>query len=121
MSEGLLALAGAACSLVGSLFFLSAAVGLLRLPDFYSRAHAPAKAASLGLLFAVAGSILTHGERDTAFWLEKLLLTLFVLLTVPISTQMLVRGGAARAVPEAPQTRGAPTAEPVERLDEIGG
>ena len=50
MSDGVLPLAGALLSLAGSLFFLTAAVGLLRLPDFYTRAHAPTKAATLGLL-----------------------------------------------------------------------
>ena len=48
-----------------------------------------------------------------------MLLVLFVLLTVPISTQMLVRGAAARRVPQSPRTHGAPTGEPVERLDDV--
>ena len=117
MSEGLPALAGALLSLAGSLLFLAAAVGLLRLPDFYTRTHAPTKAASLGLLLAASGSILLHGGGDAAFWIEKALLVLFVLLTVPISTQMLIRGAVARGVPQARGTRGAPTAEPVDRVD----
>ena len=49
MSDGAFDLIGALLSLVGSLFFLTAAIGLLRLPDFYTRAHAPTKAATLGL------------------------------------------------------------------------
>jgi multicomponent K+:H+ antiporter subunit G len=117
MSEGVLPFAGAVLSLVGSLFFLSAAIGLLRLPDFYTRAHAPTKAATLGLLVAASGSILMYGGRDAAFWLEKVLLILFVLLTVPISTQMLVRGAAARGIPQTRSTVGTPTAGPVERLE----
>ena len=63
MSEAI-ALAGALMSLVGSLLFLAAAIGLLRLPDFYTRAHAPAKAATLGLLLVAVASMLTHGELD---------------------------------------------------------
>ncbi|MDJ0864675.1 MAG: monovalent cation/H(+) antiporter subunit G [Myxococcota bacterium] len=117
MSESALPLAGALLSLLGALLFLVSAIGLLRLPDFYTRAHAPAKAATLGLLLAAAGSILTYGLGDAAYWLEKVLLVVFVLITVPISTQMLVRGAAARGVPQAPHTRGAPTGEPIERLD----
>ena len=117
MSDGVTSLAGALLSLAGALFFLAAGVGLLRLPDFYTRAHAPTKAATLGLLLAAAGSILTYGERDAAFWLEKLLLTLFVLITVPVSTQMLVRGAAARGVEQARSTRGTPIAEPIERVE----
>jgi len=118
MSEGVVGLAGALLSLLGAMFFLAAVIGLLRLPDFYCRAHAPTKAATLGLLLSALGSILLFGQRDAAFVLEKLLLILFVLITVPISTQMLVRGAAARGVPQRPETLGRPTAGPVERLDD---
>jgi multicomponent K+:H+ antiporter subunit G len=119
MNDGFLAAAGAVISLVGALFFLSAAVGLLRLPDFYSRAHAPTKAATLGLLLIAAASILMYGESDAAFWLEEVLLVLFVLLTVPVSTQMLVRGAAARGIRQTRRTRGAPSVRPLERLDDV--
>ena len=114
MSEGALPLAGALLCLVGSFFCLASAVGLLRLPDFYSRAHAPTKAATLGLLLCALGSALVYGP----FWLEKLVLMLFVVLTAPVSAQLLVRGAAARRIPQAPSTRGMPTAGPVERLEE---
>jgi len=116
MNDSALSVLGAVLSLVGTLFFLSAAVGLLRLPDFYTRAHAPTKAATLGLLLVALGSIFVYGERDVGFWMEKTLLMLFVLLTVPVSTQMLVRGAAARRIPQTPRTSGTPTAEPIERV-----
>jgi multicomponent K+:H+ antiporter subunit G len=120
MSEGALPLTGALLSLAGSLFYLTAAVGLLRLPDFYTRAHAPTKAATLGLLLCALGSVLVYGNLDAASWLEKLLLVLFVLLTAPVSAQLLVRGAAARQVPQTPSTRGMPTAGPIERLEDVG-
>ena len=50
MSEDALSWVGALLSLLGALLFLAAAIGLLRLPDFYTRTHAPTKAATLGLL-----------------------------------------------------------------------
>ena len=118
MSDGAPALAGAVLSLLGALFFLAAVIGLLRLPDFYTRAHAPTKAATLGLLLSAFGSILLYGERDAAFVLEKGLLVVFVLLTVPVSTQMLVRGAAARGIPQAANTRGLATAGPIEALED---
>ena len=38
----------------GFLFFIATSVGVVRLPDFYCRMHAPTKAATLGLaLFAL--------------------------------------------------------------------
>ena len=115
MSESLPSIAGAVLSLLGALFFLVSAVGLLRLPDFYTRAHAPAKAATLGMLLAAAGSIVTDGLGDAAYWLEKVLLVLFVLITVPISTQVLVRSAVARGIPPTRGTKGAPITTPPAR------
>jgi len=120
MSDGVLPLAGALLSLAGSLFFLTAAIGLLRLPDFYTRAHAPTKAATLGLLLCASGSLLLYGTRSDTLWLEKLLLMLFVVLTAPVSAQLLVRGAAARGIPQTPNTQGAPTAGSIELVDDDG-
>ena len=108
MNEGVFAVVGALLALVGSLFFLTAAIGLLRLPDFYTRAHAPTKAATLGLLLCASGSVVLYGTRADPLWLEKILLMLFVVLTVPVSTQLLVRGAVSRNVAQAPATRGRP-------------
>jgi len=119
VSDAGLSLIGALLSLAGALFFLIAAVGLLRLPDLFTRAHAPTKAATLGMLLVAVGSVLLHGGGGAAIWLEKALLVLFVMLTMPISTQMLVRGAAARGVPQAPATQGAPISQPIERVDAI--
>ena len=120
MSDGALPLAGALLSLAGSLFFLTAAVGLLRLPDFYTRAHAPTKAATLGLLLCGSGSVLLYGTQSDTLWLEKLLLMLFVVLTAPVSAQLLVRGAAARRIPQTPSTQGTSTAGSIELLEDNG-
>jgi len=120
MSDDAFSIAGALLSLTGSLFFLTAAIGLLRLPDFYTRAHAPTKAATLGLLLCATGSVLLYGTRADSLWLEKVLLMLFVVLTAPVSTQLLVRGAVARNVAQTPTTRGTPTAGPIERLEGNG-
>jgi multicomponent K+:H+ antiporter subunit G len=120
MSDGVLPLAGALLSLAGSLFFLTAAIGLLRLPDFYTRAHAPTKAATLGLLLCASGSLLLYGAQSDTLWLEKLLLMLFVVLTAPVSAQLLVRGAAARRIPQAPNTQGSAMAGTIELLDDDG-
>ncbi len=107
MSE-LLLLLGAISSLVGALFFLAGAVGLLRFPDFYTRIHAPTKAATLGIMFMALGSSLVHFERGQAAWLEDLLLIIVIFLTVPVSSQMLLRGGAARGIEQDTRTEGEP-------------
>ena len=45
----------------GAAFFLAGTVGLLRLPDVYTRLHALTKADNLGLGLLVAGLILDEG------------------------------------------------------------
>jgi multicomponent Na+:H+ antiporter subunit G len=56
---------------VGSSFFVSGTVGVLRFPDVYSRLHALAKADNLGLGCVLAGLAL---EADTLAQALKLLL-----------------------------------------------
>ena len=60
--------------LAGLAFYLAGSIGLLRLPDLYSRLHALTKADNLGLGFLVAGllvlsdSLLT-GAKLVLIWL----------------------------------------------------
>ena len=117
MSDGALPLAGALLALAGALFFLIAAIGLLRLPDFYTRAHAPTKAATLGLLLCASGSVLLYGTQSDTLWLEKLLLMLFVVITAPVSAQLLVRGAVARRIPQIPSTQGTSITGSIELLE----
>lgn len=51
---------------VGLFFHLVAAVGVLRLPDFYTRLHAVSKAETLGVLCTLAAVILWVGPSLTA-------------------------------------------------------
>jgi multicomponent Na+:H+ antiporter subunit G len=44
----------------GVLLLAVSAVGLIRLPDFYSRAHAVTKSETLGLLFVLVGLVALH-------------------------------------------------------------
>jgi len=98
----------AICSLLGALLFLAGAIGLLRLPDFYTRLHAPTKAATLGIILIALGSTALHIGRDTNAWVEDTLIMLFIMLTTPVSSQLLARAAAARRVPQLEKTKGEP-------------
>lgn len=74
---------------VGAFFFLVGTLGILRLPDFYSRTHAATKCDTLG-----AGSILVAlavytGLESDAF--KILAIAAFVLLTSPTAGHALAR------------------------------
>ena len=76
--------------LVGAL----SAIGLLRLPDFYCRIHAPTKAATLGVMLLSLGAILRSLAQGNLVWVEDLAILVFLFLTIPVSSQVL--GRAAR-------------------------
>ncbi|QFT56334.1 MULTISPECIES: monovalent cation/H(+) antiporter subunit G [Microbulbifer] len=75
--------------LVGSLFGFSAALGLLRMPDFYTRMSTSGKAATLccGLLLGGVAAMF-HDTQVTARAVAALL---FLLFTVPIGVHMIAR------------------------------
>lgn len=89
MIADLMRVVGAVAVVAGSIFALLAAVGLLRLPDLYSRMHAASKAGVVGvglILFAMALVSL-----DGAVALRALLGILFLVLTTPVSAHLLAR------------------------------
>jgi multicomponent K+:H+ antiporter subunit G len=96
----------AAATLLGSFLFLASAIGLLRLPDFYTRVHSPTKAATLGVALLGFSSVVRSLPRQDLVWIEDLLIIGFLLLTVPVSSQLLLRAAARRGLPETPATRG---------------
>ena len=80
---GLLILAGA-FGLVGS-------VGLLKLPDPMTRMHAPTKATTLGVGGVLIASMLYFWVYEGTVTAHELLITLFLLLTAPITANFLAK------------------------------
>ncbi len=73
----------------GVFFTLVGAVGLLRLPDVYTRAHASSKADTLGAGFALAAVATTFGVSSAS--LKTLLLLAFVYVTAPTAAHAITR------------------------------
>jgi multicomponent Na+:H+ antiporter subunit G len=83
--------------LVGSGFTLTASIGLLRLPDLYTRMHAASKAGTLGscvVLLALA----VHAD-DPAISLRAFAGVVFFMLTVPISSHLLAKAAHGAGFP----------------------
>lgn len=91
-------------ALSGALFFLISAVGLLRLPDFFCRVHAPTKAATLGVMLLGLSAGMRSLSQGDLVWLEDLAILLFLFLTIPISSQVLARAARRGGVEQIPQT-----------------
>jgi multicomponent Na+:H+ antiporter subunit G len=88
---------------IGSLFGLLAAVGIVRFPDLYTRLHAASKAGAVGtglILLALAVVSL-----DMAVIIRSIIAILFVLLTTPLSAHLLARAGYMTGVKLADLTK----------------
>lgn len=78
----------AAMLLVAAFFSVVGAIGLVRLPDFFMRLHAPTKASTLGVGGVLLASMLVAAvEGRIAF--PELLITLFVFITAPVSANLM--------------------------------
>jgi multicomponent Na+:H+ antiporter subunit G len=83
--------------LIGSFFVFSAAVGVLRMPDVYTRMHAATKAGTLGSGVILVGVALV--AVDTAVFLRALAAVLFLIATTPIAAHLLGRAAYISGVP----------------------
>lgn len=73
----------------GAIFLLVSCVGLLRLPDFYTRAHAVGKAETLGSMLILMGLALYNGVSLVS--VKLLLILLIIAVTNPTATHALTR------------------------------
>ncbi len=102
--------------LVGSAFSLVAALGLLRLPDLYTRMHAASKAGTLGsgiLLLAIVVD-----SQEVAVATRAIAGIIFFLLTAPLAAHLLARAAYMVGVRPHPTTVYDDTEELL--LDDLG-
>ena len=97
MVDAIVNLLAAALILVGSFFALVGALGIVRLPDLYSRSHAASKAGTLGsglMLLAVAVV-----SEDGGVAARALAGIVFFILTAPVSAHLLMRAAYLAGYP----------------------
>ncbi|MEI4461170.1 monovalent cation/H(+) antiporter subunit G [Exiguobacterium indicum] len=86
-------------ALLGMGFSLVTALGLIRLPDVYTRAHAASKSATLGVMSILIGVIIYFVIEDGFFSSRVVLGILFVLITAPIGGHLIARAAYYSNVP----------------------
>jgi multicomponent K+:H+ antiporter subunit G len=106
----LLLVAAGLLTLIGSL-------GLLRLPDFYARIHPPTMGTTLGTGCVLIASMLVTSAIEQRPVVHELLITLFVVMTAPVTAMLLMRAAVFRAKRRHPQPEpgsdlGPPSAPP---------
>ena len=87
-----LVVVGAGFSLIGSL-------GLLRMPDFFTRLHGPSKATTIGMGSILLASALYMSVRGPGLSLHEFMISLFIAITTPVGSHLLAKAARHRRVP----------------------
>lgn len=87
----------AALVLLGAGMALLGATGLLRLPTFFERLHAPSIAATMGCWCIMHATVIYFSVADGSLALHALLIAGFVAITVPVTSIFLMRAALFRA------------------------
>jgi multicomponent Na+:H+ antiporter subunit G len=82
---------------VGPAFALLAAVGVLRMPDVFTRMQASTKASTFGLGCVLAGAAVQFG--DFASFIRLASIGAFVLFTTPVAAHVIARAAYLADVP----------------------
>jgi len=106
---------GAVLVLAGSAICLVAALGVVRLPDFFMRMHAATKAGVAGSGLVLLGVAAIDGDAST--WAKAIVAVGFLLLTTPVAGHLIGRAGYVSGVPLWRGTREDALAEVLGRGD----
>jgi multicomponent K+:H+ antiporter subunit G len=87
-----LVVAGAGFSLIGSL-------GLVRMPDFFTRLHGPSKATTIGMGSILLASALYMSVRGPGLSLHEFMISLFIIITTPVASHLLAKAAHHRRLP----------------------
>lgn len=88
--------------IIGSLFYVLAGIGLVRMPDVFNRIQAGTKATTLGTFSVVLGV----GIYEPTWLLKSLIIIVFITLTNPIGSSVLAKAAYIRKEKLAPGTTG---------------
>ena len=94
--------------IIGGAFTLIGAIGLARLPDFFTRLHGPTKATTVGVGAIVISSVIYFSTLGQGIGIEEFLITSFLFMTAPVSANFLAKAAMHLKVNTTENTRGHP-------------
>jgi len=89
--------------LLGAIFVFLSAVGIVKMPDLYTRMSATTKASTFGLVFIFIGTSLLWGEAGIIG--RSVVIILFLFFSAPIAAHIIGRAGYADGVKLYHKTR----------------
>lgn len=75
--------------LLGSIFLLLSAIGVIRMPDFLMRLQAASKSSSFGLILILAGGAIL--VDDWQYEISAAVIFIFLLISTPIGAHALAK------------------------------
>lgn len=97
----------------GGLLVLIGSAGLVKLDHFYARMHPPTMGTTLGTGCVLITSMLVSSALEQRPVIHEILITVFVVMSAPVSAMLLMRAAVYREHRKRPQ--------PTQPLDDIGG
>ena len=85
--------------LFGSIVSVISALGLIRLPDVYTRSHAASKSSTLAVLVSLLGAFIYFWEDDGFVSIRLILGIIFVFITAPVAGHLICRAAYRARVP----------------------
>ena len=95
------------CLAAGGFFCVTGALGLVRMPDFYTRMHAASVIETLGAGLLLLGLLLQAGL--TLIAVKLLMIGLLIFFTSPTATHALAKAAYARGVAHLADGEGSPS------------
>jgi multicomponent Na+:H+ antiporter subunit G len=99
-----------ACLVAGGIFCVVGAVGLLRMPDFYTRMHAASVIETLGAGLILLGLMLQAGFTLVA--VKLLMVGVLIFFASPTATHALARAAMVRGLKPQLADEGSPASKP---------
>jgi multicomponent K+:H+ antiporter subunit G len=81
---------------ISGIITLIGSLGLLRLPTFYMRIHAPTLGNTMGVFCVLLASILVSSTLEQRLVVHQVLITLFLVITSPVTAMLLMRAAIRR-------------------------
>lgn len=93
--------------LLGGSLILIGSLGLIRLPDVYTRLHAPTKATTLGMGAILIASMLFTLFVQGSLSVQQLLITLFLFISAPLTGHLLAKTAMHQRLKQVDKTKNA--------------
>ncbi len=92
--------------LIGGSFILVGSIGLVKMPDFFMRLHGPTKATTLGMASLLTAAMVFFSSTQAGLSIKEILISLFLLLTAPISGYMMIKSAIHHKLHSIERTKG---------------